>query len=108
MNEVRLEFSKDKSSGKGSSFTARQCIYVKEQIKKCYIKLSHLSLSHIKQEYQVSLIQGKTHVSPECERRPRKLLKLNFRELYDSKLPGLRTFDNMAISLKLLKETLIK
>ena len=33
------------------------------------------------------------------KRRLRILLKLNFRELRDSKLSGLRPFDNMEISL---------
>ena len=31
------------------------------------------------------------------ERRPRILVKLDFRELSDSKLSGLHAFDNMAI-----------
>ena len=31
------------------------------------------------------------------KQRPQILIKLSFRELCDSKLSGLRTFDNMAI-----------
>ena len=37
--------------------------------------------------------------STKFERRPQILVKLSFRELYDSKLSGLHTFDNMVISL---------
>ena len=35
--------------------------------------------------------------STKFERRARIFVKLNFRELCDSKLSGLHTFDNMAI-----------
>ena len=35
--------------------------------------------------------------STKFERRPRIFVKLSFRELRDSKLSGLHTFDNMAI-----------
>ena len=37
--------------------------------------------------------------STKFKRRLRILVKLSFRELCDSKLSGLRPFDNMAISL---------
>ena len=35
--------------------------------------------------------------SRKFERRPRRFVKLSFRELCDSKLSGLHAFDNMAI-----------
>ena len=35
--------------------------------------------------------------STKFERRPQTLVKLSFRELCNSKLPGLHPFDNMAI-----------
>ena len=35
--------------------------------------------------------------STKFEQRPQIFVKLSFRELYDSKLPGLHPFDNMAI-----------
>ena len=35
--------------------------------------------------------------STKCDSRPQIFVKLNFRELYDSKLSGLHPFDNMAI-----------
>ena len=35
--------------------------------------------------------------STKFEQRPRIFVKLSFRELCDSKLPGLHVFDNMAI-----------
>ena len=38
------------------------------------------------------------------ERRPRILAKLSFRELNDSTLSGIDTFENMAISLGLKRD----
>ena len=39
----------------------------------------------------------KDSYSAKFEQRPQVLVKLSFKELYDSKLSGLHTFDNMAI-----------
>ena len=52
---------------------------------------SHPGLCHIKQECQESLIQGKIHIQQNLNE------SLSFRELCDSKLPGLHPFDNMTI-----------
>ena len=65
--------------------------------KNCQDQLSHASLSHIEQECQDSLIQGKDSRSTKLEQRPRIFVKLSFRELYDSKLSGLHPFGNMAM-----------
>ena len=53
--------------------------------------MSHPILSYIEQKCQevFAIIKFK--------RRPRMFVKLNFRELCDSKLSGLHPFDNMAL-----------
>ena len=55
-------------------------------------ELSHPGLSHIEQECQESLIQGKIHMQ-----QIQILIKLSFAELCDSRLSGLPPFDNLAI-----------
>ena len=59
-------------------------------------QLSHPGLSHIEQECQESLIQGKIQ-SAKFEQKPEIFVKLSFKELRDSKLSGLHAFDIMTI-----------
>ena len=54
-------------------------------------------MSHIEQECHESLIQGTIHSQQNSNKGLEYLPKLSFRELHDSKLSGLPTFDNMAI-----------
>ena len=60
-------------------------------------QLSHPGLSHIEQECQESLIQGKIQAKEKFKQRPQIFVKLSLRELCDLKLSGLHPFDSMAI-----------
>ena len=59
----------------------------------CQNQLNHPGLSHTEQECQESLIQGKIL----NQRRAQIFVRLSFRELCDSNLSGLDSFDNMTI-----------
>ena len=59
---------------------------------------SFLEISPVQQEVQKeSLIQDKDSHSIKFERRPLVFAKLSLREVCDSKLSGLHSFDNIAI-----------
>ena len=62
----------------------------------CQNQLSHPGLSHIEQEFQESLIQGKI-CNQQNFNEGLKYLYSSALALWDSKLSGLHAFDNMAI-----------
>ena len=63
----------------------------------CQNQLNHPGLSQAEQKCQENLIQGKIRNQLKFEQMPQMFVKLHFRELCDSKLFGLHTFDNMTI-----------
>ena len=65
--------------------------------------MSHPGLSQ-RARMSGELIQGMSHNQKKKKKKKNEwwdqiFIKLNFRELWDSKLPGLHSFDNMAIIL---------
>ena len=68
--------------------------------KNCQNQLSCPGLSDTEQECQEFDSRKDSH-STKFDRRPQIFEKLSFRELCNSKLSGLHTFDNIAIILKL-------
>ena len=65
--------------------------------KNCQNQLIHPGLSHRKQEYKESLIQGKIHNQQNSNNDLEWFVKLSFRALWDSRLPGLHAFDMATI-----------
>ena len=73
--------------------------------KNCQNQFSHPSVSHIEQECQESLIQGKSTSSEIFEQRPQISVKLSFIDLCDSKFCGLYAFDTtILVSQKRVKD----
>ena len=62
----------------------------------CRNQLSHPSLSH-RARMSGDFDSRKDSHSAKLKRSPRIFVKLSFRELRGSELPGLHPFDNMAI-----------